>query len=617
MKKNQEITTVKNGPLVVENLDVLRESVGQDVQCEQRAFALCRCGNSKTKPYCDGTHGKIGWTDEKSQDRVPRKVDDYVGKTITIHDDRGICSHAGYCTDGLPSVFLMRTEPWIDANGDTVEKIIETIRKCPSGALSYSVDGVHYDHYHDIPRIKLAENGPYTVTGEIALNDNDTPTSTEHFTLCRCGKSKNKPFCSGQHWYEKFADDGKVKTEPQSSCACTEPYDNKLSAIQNLAKTGESAHKSMRTQMPFIGFESILFKNAQVSALPLESDAVVNTKTVIGKSAKHPIVIDMPFYVSHMSFGAISKEAKTALAKGSAMAGTAMCSGEGGMLPDSRAAAKHYIYELGTAAFSHDEGAIKMADAVELKMGQAAKPGLGGVLPAEKVTQQIAEIRGIKPGEDGLTPARMDGVNDADGLRKKVAWVRSLTGGKPVGIKFAAGHIEEDIMTALAALPDFITIDCRGGATGAAPVFIKDNVCVPAIFAIRRARRYLESVNSDVTLCVTGGFRDSSDIAKALALGADAVALATASLISIGCIQSKVCHTGKCPVGISTQDKALRRLFNVDKGAQGLFNYYAATKRELIDFARSNGKDDVRELSMADVMTTSDTVAAFTDISHV
>lgn len=617
MNNKQEITTVKNGPLVVENLDALHESVGQDVQIGQRAVALCRCGKSKTKPYCDGTHGKIDFTDEKSVDRAARKVDDYVGKKITIHDDRGICSHAGYCTDGLSSVFRMRTEPWIDPDEDTVENIIETIKKCPSGALSYSIDGVHYDHYSDTPRIKISEDGPYTVSGEIAFNDKDTPTSTEHFVLCRCGKSKNKPYCSGQHWYEKFTDDGKVKTEPEGGCACKEPYDNKLSAIQNLAKTGESAHKSMRTQMPFIGFESILFKNAQVSVLPLESDTVVNTKTVIGKSAKHPLVIDMPFYVSHMSFGALSAEAKTALAKGSAMAGTAMCSGEGGMLAASRKAAKYYIYELGTAAFSHDENAIKMADAVELKMGQAAKPGLGGVLPAEKVTDEIAEIRGIKPGEDGLTPARMDGVNDAKSLRKKVAWVRSLLGGKPVGIKFAAGHIEEDIRTALAASPDFITIDCRGGATGAAPVFIKDNVCVPAIFAIRRARRYLDSVNSDVTLCVTGGFRDSSDIAKALALGADAVALATASLISIGCIQSKVCHTGKCPVGISTQDKALRRLLNVDTGAQGLFNYYAATKRELIDFARSNGKDDVHQLSMADVMTTSDTVAAFTDISHV
>jgi methylamine---glutamate N-methyltransferase subunit C len=617
MSKKQKITTVKNGPLVVENLDALHESVGQDVRTPACAVALCRCGKSGTKPYCDGTHGKIGFTDEKSPDHVPRKVDLYIGAGITIHDDRGICSHVGYCTDGLPSVFRMRKLPWIAPDEDTVERIIETIRKCPSGALSYSIDGVHYDHYSDTPRIKLAENGPYTVTGEIALNDKDTPISTEHYTLCRCGKSKNKPFCSGQHWYEKFVDDGKVKTEPKCRCSCTEPYDNKLSAIQNLAQTAHSTHKSMRTEKPFIGFESILFKNAQVATLPLEGDTPVSTKTVIGKSAKHPLVLDIPFYVSHMSFGAISREAKIALAQGSAAVNTAMCSGEGGMLQGSRKAAKHYIYELGTAPFSHDESAIKMADAVEIKMGQAAKPGLGGVLPAAKVTDEIARIRNIKPGEDGHTPARMDGVNNADDLRKKVDWVRSATGGKPVGIKFAAGHIEADIETALLASPDFITIDCRGGATGSAPVFMKDNVCVPAVYAIRRARRYLDSAGSDVTLCITGGFRDSSDIAKALALGADAVALATASLISIGCIQAKVCHTGKCPVGISTQDSALRRLFSIDKGAQGLKNFYSATRQELMDFARSNGKNDVHQLSMTDVMTTSDDVACYTDIPHV
>jgi glutamate synthase domain-containing protein 2 len=617
MTKKQKISTVKNGPLVIENLDKLRESVGQDVQIEQRAFALCRCGKSKTKPYCDGTHGKIGWTDEKGEDRVPRKVDVYIGAGITIHDDRGICSHVGYCTDGLPSVFRMRTKPWIDPDADTIENIIETIQKCPSGALSYSIDGVHFDHYHNTPRIKLSEDGPYTVTGEIELSDKDNSTSTEHYTLCRCGKSKNKPFCSGQHWYEKFKDDGKVKTELGCTCMSSPPYDNKRDAIAHLAKTGQSTHKSMRTEKPFIGFETILFKSAQVSSFALESDTSINTKTTIGTTAKHPLVIDIPFYVSHMSFGAISREAKIALSKGSAMVDTAMCSGEGGMLAESQAAARHYIYELGTALFSHDEDAIRMADAVELKMGQAAKPGLGGVLPAGKVTAEIAGIRGIHPEEEGRTPARMDGVSSIDDLRKKVEWIRSLTDGKPVGIKFAAGHIEEDIQSALAASPDFITIDCRGGATGSAPVFMKDNVCVPPIYAIRRARRYLDSIDSDVTLCITGGFRDSSDIAKALALGADAVALATASLISIGCIQAKICHTGKCPVGISTQDKTLRRLFSIDKGALGLANFYIATKRELEDFARSNGKDDVHALNMEDVMTTSADVASYTDIVHV
>jgi methylamine---glutamate N-methyltransferase subunit C len=610
------IRTAKNGPYVVESLKTIKESVGTKVETKQETVALCRCGKSKTKPYCDGTHGKIEWTDEKSEDRVPRKVDNYSGKSIIIHDDRGICSHAGYCTDGLPSVFRMRIEPWIDPDGDTIENIIETIKKCPSGALSYTLDGVHYDNYHKNPQLEISEDGPYIVTGSIAIKNDDRPTSNEHYALCRCGKSKNKPYCNGQHWYEKFTDDGKIKEQSECNCSSKEAYDNKLSTIQHLSKTGKSEYKPMRTEKPFPGWETILFKSAQVNTLPLEIETVVKTKTIIGKNAKKPLILDMPFYVSHMSFGAISKEAKIALATGSSMVNTAMCSGEGGMLPESRKAASRYIYELGTASFSHDEEKIKIADAVELKMGQAAKPGYGGQLPADKVSPEIAKIRGIKKGEPGITPTRMKDVENTEDLKKMVDWIRDVSDGRPVGIKFAAGHIEEDIEQALKASPDFITLDCRGGATGSSPIFLKDNVCVPPIYALRRARRYLDSVNSKVTLCITGGFRDSSDIAKAVALGADAVALATASMISIGCLQSKVCHTGRCPVGIATQDEDLRRLFSVKNGVKGFVNFYNTTNHELKVFARSNGKNDIHQLNLSDIFTINDDIANNTDIRH-
>jgi len=191
-----------------------------------------------------------------------------------------------------------------------------------------------------------------------------------------------------------------------------------------------------------------------------------------------------------------------------------------------------------------------------------------------------------------------------------------VIGGKPVGVKITAGHIEEDLAAVLSADPDFVTIDCRGGATGAAPTFLKDNVCVPPSFAIRRARRFLDAKGSDVTFCVTGGFRDSTDIAKALALGADAVALATASLIAIGCQQYRICHTGRCPVGVTTQDPGLRARLVVEKSAERFVNFYAATARELEVLARTNGRSSIHDLDLTDVMTISHEVSAHTDISH-
>ncbi|MDF1617514.1 glutamate synthase-related protein [Petrocella sp. FN5] len=618
MKKNNiTITTVKNGPYVISNLKGIKESVGTNVPIDAPTKSFCRCGQSRTKPFCDGTHGKIDFKTDKSIDRQPRHSDTYRGKKITIHDDRGICSHAGYCTDGLPKVFRMGTEPWIDPDAESVEKVIETIKKCPSGALSYTIDDVKYDTYSDTPEVMITEDGPYVVKGSIELKDDDKPESMEHYALCRCGHSKNKPFCNGQHWYEKFEDDGKVKKKLDKATIDDEKYDNKYTTIQKLAKTGKSENSAMRTLETFPDFKTILFKGSQLHRMPLNGDIPVNLKTVIGKTAKKPITLNLPFYVSHMSFGALSREAKIALASGSAIVGTAMCSGEGGMLLESREAAKIYIYEQGTAHFSYDEEIMKKADAVELKIGQGVKPGLGGHLPASKITPEIRKIRGLKEGEESISPGRLAGVDSLEDLINRVDRIRMVTDGVPIGIKFAAGHIEEDIAFALQANPDFITIDCRGGATGSSPKFLKDNVGVPPIFAIRRARKYLDQVNSKVSLCITGGFRDSSDIAKGIALGADAIALATASMISIGCLQSKVCHTGTCPVGIATQDEGLRSVFNMEESIQHFVNFYTATANELEVFARTNGKNDIHQLDVDDLMTINNEVSLNTDIKHV
>lgn len=396
----------------------------------------------------------------------------------------------------------------------------------------------------------------------------------------------------------------------------TDEAEPKFAAIQHLATTGSSEIAAMRTRRSFPGWETILFKGGQLDRPPLNEEEPVDTRTIIGKTAKQPLELAVPFYVSHMSFGALSREAKIALARGSKRAGTAIASGEGGMLPEERAEAGLYLYEIGTAPYTYNEEAIRQADAVEIKIGQAAKPGMGGHLPKEKISEEIAHIRNVPQDQDAISPARPYYLKTPGDLGGMVSTLRTLNGGKPVGIKIAAGHVEADLACTLDAGPDFITIDCRGGGTGAAPVFVKDNVCLPPIFALHRARRCLDAAGSQATLCVTGGFRDASDIAKALAMGADAVALATASLIAIGCQQYRVCHTGKCPVGITTQDPALRERLDPELSAQRLVHFYHGTREELMTLARINGRANLHDLDRSDLVTLNYEVAQYAGIEH-
>ena len=202
------IAMQKDGPLKVTGLETFTNSRGEPITAKKTVF-LCRCGASKNKPFCDGTHVAIGFTDEKAPDRMPDQLDEFVGRDITILDNRGVCSHAGFCTGGLSHVWRTAIEPWIDADGAGKDEIIDIIRKCPSGALSYVEDGEVKSDFHDTPEIQIARDGPYQVRGGIALEDAEfgAGASREHYVLCRCGHSKNKPFCDGSHWYAGFVDD--------------------------------------------------------------------------------------------------------------------------------------------------------------------------------------------------------------------------------------------------------------------------------------------------------------------------------------------------------------------------------------------------------------------------
>ena len=237
-------------------------------------------------------------------------------------------------------------------------------------------------------------------------------------------------------------------------------------------------------------------------------------------------------------------------------------------------------------------------------------------LQGEKL-DAFAKVRGKKQGEDIISPSKFPQINSKEDLKAFVAELRERSEGRPVGIKIAAGRIEDDLEFAVYAEPDFITVDGRGGATGASPKIIKDSTTVPTVYALYRAKKYLNEHAPDIDLLITGGFRLSSDIAKALAMGATAVAIGTAAMMAIACQQYRICHTGKCPVGVATQDPELESRLDVNLSSQRLANYLTAVNDELKTFARITGNKDVHQLNKKDIVTTSRDIAEYTDIKHV
>lgn len=389
-----------------------------------------------------------------------------------------------------------------------------------------------------------------------------------------------------------------------------------MEEIHEMAVSGKSISGAMGTRMPMPSWDDILLLGAQLNPPPLNEDDFVDITTVIGRHAKKPMILKGPVYISHMSFGALSKEIKTALSKGSAMAGTAMCSGEGGILPEERAAAYKYIFEYVPNKYSVTEENLKAADAIEIKIGQGTKPGMGGHLPGEKVTPEIAALRGKKEGEDVQSPSKFPELNTKEDLKEMVDMLRAKSDGRPIGIKIAAGRIERDMEYCVYAEPDFITIDGRGGATGSSPFFLRESTSVPTIYALHRARKYLDSIRSDISLVITGGLRVSADFAKAVAMGADAVAVASAALIAAACQQYRICGSGSCPVGIATQNPELRARLKEEAAAERVANFLKVSFKELETFARITGHRNLHDLSVEDLVTINREISEYTDIKH-
>jgi len=317
-----------------------------------------------------------------------------------------------------------------------------------------------------------------------------------------------------------------------------------------------------------------------------------------------------------MSFGALSREAKVALAKGATAAGTAACSGEGGILPEEQAAAATYLYEYPPNGYSATDENLRGAAAIEIKIGQGTKPGMGGHLPGEKVTAEIAALRGKPVGEDVHSPSRFPGIETPGDLRALVSRLRDRSQGRPIGVKIAAGHLEEDLAFIAQSGADFITIDGRGGATGASPRFLRDSTSLPTIYALHRARRFLDSHRLEMELVITGGLRTGPDFAKALAMGADAVAIASSALMALGCRQYRICGSGRCPMGIATQDPVLRKRLDGEEGARRVERFLRGSCEEIKTFCRICGHRRVDELSVDDLCTLDEEIARHGGIRH-
>jgi glutamate synthase domain-containing protein 2 len=371
--------------------------------------------------------------------------------------------------------------------------------------------------------------------------------------------------------------------------------------LSKMGHHGPSAAMGVpRDQLP--AWDDLQFVVGQLHKLPLLDEEPVTTDLVIGPNAKKPLKLDIPLFVSDMSFGALSLEAKVALAKGAELSGTGICSGEGGVLPDEQAANSRYFYELASARFGFDWDIVKRSQAFHFKGGQGAKTGTGGHLPGEKVRGKIAEVRGLQEGEAAISPARFPEWEDLAGFRDFVAEVRERTGGIPVGFKLSAQHIEKDIDAALEIGVDYIILDGRGGGTGAAPLIFRDNISVPTIPALARARRHLDNCSAKgVTLIITGGLRTPADFAKALALGADGVAVSNSAIQAIGCLGMRACHTNNCPVGIATQKPHLRERLPVDEAAERLARFFEASVDLMSVVARAAGHRSLSDFQLSDL----------------
>ncbi len=449
-------------------------------------------------------------------------------------------------------------------------------------------------------------------TPSVIVSDEDSEAY-----LCACKHTGNTPYCDGSHKQfnpEHIGKEGpgltlKSSQMPIATATTEEPT---LELIHQLAREGLSklGHHGPMTSMGVPRHElphwnDLQIMTAQLASKPLMENETVATELVIGPQARKPLTLKIPLFVSDMSFGALSEEAKIALARGAELAGTGICSGEGGMLPEEQQANTRYFYELASAEFGYKDELLSKVQAFHFKGGQGAKTGIGGHLPGNKNRGKISRVRGIPEGQPAVSPPTFKELSTASDFKRFADHVREITGGIPVGFKLSANHIEQDIQFALDASADYIILDGRGGGTGAAPEIFRDHISVPTIPALARARRYLDEQGASgrVTLIITGGLRVPVDFVKALALGADGVAISNSAMQAIGCVAARICNTNNCPAGIATQKEDLRQKLDIEKSSLQLNNFFAAASELMQVMARACGHQHLNQFTKDDLAT--------------
>ncbi len=396
-----------------------------------------------------------------------------------------------------------------------------------------------------------------------------------------------------------------------------------LEDIHAKAELGRYRIRGFSTFQKVTHFDDLTFLSTGLTRFPLEGyKERCNTQTVIGgMRAENPLVLETPIYISGMSYGALSANAKTALGKGAAMVGSASCTGDGGMLQSERDASDKLIYQVLPSRYGFNPRHLVQAQAVEIVVGQGAKPGTGGMLMGVKVLDEIADMRDLPRGIDQRSPARHPDWLGPDDLAVKIEQLREATDWRvPIHVKLGACRVDDDVKLAAKAGADAIVIDSMVAGTGASAEVLIEHSGIPTVPAIVMAREALRELGlyGKVSLIASGGIRNGADVAKAIALGADAVAIGIGALVALNCNkeipesdfineigvpagQCRHCHTGKCPVGITTQDPELTKRLDPDDAAERVANYINSMTMELTLLTRSLGKGDVHSLEPEDL----------------
>ena len=392
-----------------------------------------------------------------------------------------------------------------------------------------------------------------------------------------------------------------------------------ITEIKYKAQVGKHRIRGCGTPRKLPHFDDLTFLPSQLTRMSIDTYREdCKTQTVLGaRFATKPLVIETPIMISGMSYGALSKEAKTALAKATDIVGTSINNGEGGLLPEESENSYKQVVQILPSRMGFTLRNIEAADALEIIVGIGAKPGLSGHLMASKITKEIAEFRQLPEGIDLHSHPRHGDIFGADDLCLKMEELRDVTNGEiPIFLKLAAGRVWEDVKIAVKAGVDGIVIDGAEGGTGAAPVVASNNLGIPTLPALVQAVRSLEDmgVKEEISLIMSGGIKDGADVAKALALGADAVAIGTGAMIAMGCTVCLRCHEGKCAFGIGTQDPELRQRLDVDQAAQQVANYIQAMTNEAIILAKAAGKTKLTSLEREDLRSLTLEACAMTGI---